>query len=230
MKLASLITAAILLASSGTMAHAAASVATWTNITPTEATATLDGVTITATPSAATGSTNWGVAFDRLSLPFWQASDPLPIGSEALGVNGVEGGESMQFDFTAGLTSVLVYIENLDGGLVADVVATGATAMNFISGSSSIEYEMTSATTGVLTTNNGTFNGEGEALIEILGPVSSLSFDFTAGAFNAVFYGFATEGGDPPVEPPAVPEPASLAIWTALLGLGAVIVQRRRRK
>lgn len=41
---------------------------------------------------------------------------------------------------------------------------------------------------------------------------------------------YPPDGTDPPVDPPGVPEPASLAVWATLSGLVGVGVWRRRRK
>ena len=193
MKAATLISAALVFASSCTMANAAATVATWSSVTSTSATGSLNGVTIKATACA--DSPFGGVSTTHLSGTNWQASMPLPVGSESLIALSVNGGDYQQFDFTGALATVLVYIENMDNGSVAFVTATGATSMSMLSGSSSMNYVMANATSGFLGTSNQTANGEGDAILEITGPLSSLKFDYAAGmGNNAVFYGFVVEG------------------------------------
>ena len=195
----------------------ASAVATWSSISNGSATGILPSAVIAATTSDP-GSTFWGISTHHLTAPTWQAGYALPMGSEALIALSVNAGDWQQFNFAGEITTLLVYIENFDASSMANVMATGATSMSLLSGSPSISYAATNATSGVLSSSNASPNGEGDAILAITGPISALRLDYTGGTGgNAVLYGFA------------VPEPASIAVWAVLLSVVGVVAVRRRK-
>ena len=72
---------------------------------------------------------------------------------------------------------------------------------------------------GILTTSNANSDGEGDAILEFGGDVTSISLAFTEGTgSNGVFYAFTVE---------AIPEPATIV--PTMLGVAVLLSVRRRR-
>ena len=100
-------------------------------------------------------------------------------------------------------------------------MVSGGASIDLLSGSTSITYVPISASMGTLITSNEGFNGEGDAVFQLTGPVDSVEIDFQRGLqANGIFYIFA--GGEG-----AIPEPASLLIWGGMFAALALTVRRR---
>lgn len=148
----------------------------------------------------------------------WNTIDPLSAGADSLVVGDANPGDTHTFVFTKPISDVLLYIENFDSNSQATIKAEANVTLELVASSESISFSSTSPNEGVLSTLNGTSNGEGDLILRVIGKPASLSIDFTAGeGANGVFYTFAQ----------SVPEPTSgLAL---AVGLVLVTATRMRR-
>ena len=107
---------------------------------------------------------------------------------------------------------------------MADITFFGAEAVTLVDASSSISFDSVAGDDGVvgkLTTSNAGYDGEGDAAFLVVGDISGIRVDYTAGeGAIGVFYTFA--------EPCAVPEPTSLLVMAGLFGIGCVVRIARR--
>ena len=194
-----------------------ASPAVWTSFSNTTATGVVAGVGIRAT----TVST---APFDETEThrfsSGWDAAPIFQLGStEALGLRTrmVNGEDAQRFDFDSPWSDGLFYIENFDSGSIATIMVSGGASIDLLSGSASITYVPIGASLGTLRTSNEGFNGEGDAVFQLTGPVESISIEYSRGLqANGIFYTFA--GGQS-----VVPEPASLLIWGMFAALGVTM-------
>ena len=224
-------TTLLLVAMAHSFALGSASPGNWNLVTsPTTATGTLpNGATVLATSSASAPivgiSTKW---FGSR----WDGSAPLGQDVAGLVVSNVNGGDFQMFTFSSPLLDgTSLYIENFDSSSLATITANGATSISLIDSSPSISFVPAGANSGVLSTSNNGFNGEGDAALQFTGPVSSISVEFQEGeGANGVIYAFAGPEGGPVPTAEAVPEPASLAVMTGLFGLGGLVHYLRKRK
>ena len=185
------------------------------------------------------------MATGRFAGRAWDAGDlALSDSTLGLGATWVNGGDYQQFDFAAPWSGGYFYIENFDSSSQATIAVTGGATTSLAAASSSITYD---EATGVLTSSNASFNGEGDAVIQLDGEVSSIRIDYSQGEqANGIFYAFGSEApengsngdddsnggsqsqGGQPSDPStgAVPEPSSLMLWGGLLLM--VIAYRRK--
>ena len=195
----------------------------WTSFTASTAVGVLDGTTIMGTASA--DAPFFGIAEDQRFWPFgeggWDAGFPLSIDTRAMTATNVNAGDSHEFAFASAIESPSLYIENFDSNSIATITAFGSDSISLLSGSPSISFAADSATTGILQTSNPTFNGEGDAIIFLEGPVTGVRLDYSGGdGANGVFYGFAL------VDTAAVPEPAG-DLMLILAGVSLLALRRR---
>lgn len=205
-----------------TTAGFAETTATWNGFTEDAATGALDGVPITATTE---GSAPFvGITLSRFAdSGDWDTDHPLSTDAAALVAANVNGGDTQTFAFSESIAEGLLYIENFDSNSAATIVATGATTLEVEASSPSISFESTIPGTGVLSTSNPTFDGEGDVILFFGGEVTEISIAYTAGdAENGVFYGLAT-----PDSIQVLPEPTGAGIAVALAG-GMMCFRRRR--
>ena len=196
--------------------------ATWNGFTEDAATGSLAGVPITAKSE---GSAPFvGITPSRFAdSGDWDTDHPLSPEAAALVAANVNGGDSQTFTFAEPFAEGLLYIENFDSNSAATIVATGATTLELEASSPSISFISTIPGTGVLSTSNPEFDGEGDVILFFGGDVSEISISYTGGdAENGVFYGFAT-----PDSIQTVPEPSGIAL--ALLGIPMMMLRRRRQ-
>lgn len=200
-----------------------ASVADWTAFTPSTGTGDLDGITIDATSSA--GAPIVGIVSGQFGSQ-WDGASPL--GPDALGltVSSVNAGDMQTFTFSSPLLDgTTFYIENFDSSSIADITFVGATGHALVDSSPSISMTTISPSSATLMTSNADFNGEGDAAIELMGPVSEIQISYSSGVgANGVFYTFSA----PDVA--AVPEPTSAMVMAGLFGIGGTVVCIRRRR
>lgn len=207
-------------------AGAACGPATWSSHTATSAVGLLDGITISVTSSTTApiiglGANRFGVGGPGL-CGGWDGT--MALGHDAVGViaTQVSAGDYQIFDFSSALSDGLFYIENFDANSIANITAVGATGISLVDYSSSISYASTGADSGTLVTSNMGSNGEGDAVLQFTGDVTSIRIDYTSGgAGNGVFYTFA--------KPCAVPEPTSALVMAGLFGIGGLFIKRRRK-
>lgn len=193
----------------------------WTSSTANSATGTLDGTTITG--SILSGAPFQGIFTGSFAPPFWNAPQPLDASVESIALIPVNSGADHDFAFSTPLSYVRFYIENFDSSSDAVVTAVGATSISMVAASPSMSYTMITPSSGRLLTSNGGFNGEGDAILDILGSVQSVRLQYSNGIQdNGIAYTFATT---------AVPEPSSLtSAALGLVGLAGYAGWRRRRR
>ncbi len=207
-----------------TDAHAMTIEGDWTAYTESSATGVLDGTLITGT--AGPDGPFFGIAEDQRFWPFgqggWDASFWMSMDTRAIIAVNVNDGDWHEFEFAAPIDSPSLYIENFDSNSIATITATGSDSISLLSGSPSISFEPSSSTVGLLQTSNPTFNGEGDAIIFLEGPVTGVRIDYSGGdGANGVFYGFGL------VDTSFVPEPSGYAAMF-FAGIAALLMRRRR--
>jgi len=191
--------------------------AIWTSFSKTTATGVVSGVGIRATtvstaPFDRTETHRFSSGWD--ASPVYKLSSTGALGLRTLWVNG---GDSQRFEFEDAWSDGLFYVENFDSSSLPTIKVTGGASIDLLSGSASITYVPISASLGTLRTANQTFNGEGDALFQLTGPVESIDVDYQRGLqANGVFYTFANGQS-------VVPEPASLLIWGMFAALAATV-------
>ena len=200
--------------------------ADWKSYTANTASGEIDGIAILATTSGT--SPFIGIVNNRWvsgGSGGWDANGlELNAADLALVAADVNGGDHQEFSFNQPFEGYL-YIENFDSSAVASVTATGATSLSLLTGSASISYTATGADSGNLMTSNPTFDGEGDVVLALEGPVTSVRLDYTAGEeANGVFYTFAQNS---PATAVVTPEPTT--VFLALLATLSVAVFRRNR-
>ncbi len=168
----------------------------------------LDDVFVTAATSSEAQFLS--VVGGRFSGTAWNTERPLSADAEGLVVSDANPGDTHTFVFTQPIPDLLFYVENFDSNSSATITAEGTGSFSLLEGSPSISYSATSDRSGVLSTSNSTFNGEGDLVLSLQGSVESISLDFSSGdGQNGVFYTFAI-----------APEPSGIA----LLLLGTVLL------
>lgn len=201
---------------------------TWDKVnSPTSATGSVDGIVVTASTNADAPFTDFAThSFADPTIPCgtWDAGafflDPDVL---SLTTTNVNAGDYQQFDFNAPWSNGYFYIENFDASSAAKVTVTGGGDAELVAQSASISYTSTMPGMGILSSSNTGYNGEGDLVLKLNGPVTSIRLDYTSGeGANGVFYGFATG-------PAAgvIPEPTSLLVWFSLLGLVFAVNRRR---
>lgn len=210
----------------------------WISLDERTAQGEVDGVEVTA-------STNELAPFSilatgRFAGSAWDAADlALSDSTLGLGTTWVNGGDYQQFEFAAPWSGGYFYIENFDSSSQATISVVGGATTSLAAASASITYD---EATGVLSSSNASFDGEGDAAIRLDGEVSSIRIDYSQGEqANGIFYAFGSDeegsrdgddsnGGSQgqPSDPAAgaVPEPSSLVLWGGLLLM--VLAYRRR--
>ena len=200
---------------------------TWNVIdSPTRAFGNIDGIQITATTNEAApfiGIVSHRFANVNIPCGGWDI-DSYSLEPSALGLTTsyVNGGDAQSFDFDAPWAGGYFYIENFDSSSLAKITVTGGATLEMLAGSESISFASISDSMGELSTTNAGFNGEGDAVFRLDGPVTSVLVDYSQGEqANGIFYGFAS---DTPMG--AIPEPASIGVWGCLIGI--LVVAKRR--
>lgn len=206
-------------------ASAAINPAVWNAPTSTSvATGTFAGTSLTAV-STTSSPFLVGTLFNDRFAGSWDGSMPLAPTALALVTTNVNAGDSQAFSFGTAISDGLFYIENFDSNSMATITANGATSLSLIDNSASISYSSLGANTGTLVTSNGSFNGEGDAVLQFTGAVTSIQIQYSGGdGANGVMYTFAEPCAT------AVPEPTSAMVMAGLFGLGGTCVWFRRRK
>ena len=153
---------------------------------------------------------------------------PLPADAAGVVVGRVNGGDSMAFSFSSPLLDgTLFYIENFDSNSSANINFVGATSVSVLESSPSISYFGAGAG-GFLASSNAGYDGEGDVIFSLEGPVSEITLDYQSGdGANGVIYTFAANDW---VDPKAVPEPASAVVMAGLFALGGGMVMRRKKQ
>lgn len=194
-----------------------ASPAIWTSFSNTAATGVVGGIgirasTVSTAPFDETETHRFSSGWD--AAPIYRLSSTGALGLRTLWVNG---GDAQQFEFDFPWSDGLFYIENFDSGSIATIMVSGGASIDLLSGSTSITYVPISASMGTLRTSNEGFNGEGDAVFQLSGPVESISVDYQRGLqANGVFYMFADAQN-------VVPEPTSLLIWGMFAALAVTV-------
>jgi len=219
---------ALCMVSSSAFGSASCETAAWTAFDEVSAQGSLGDVGITVTSSATAPLVGFfGNHFgkgDEYGCGSWDGD--LPLGHDDLAVvaSYVNAGDFQEFLFSTTLDETLFYIENFDSSSMADITFFGAEAVTLVDASSSISFDSVAGDDGVvgkLTTSNAGYDGEGDAAFLVVGDISGIRVDYTAGeGANGVFYTFA--------EPCAVPEPTSLLVMAGLFGIGCVVRIARR--
>lgn len=201
-----------------TAANAGSILTDWTATTATSATGDVDGHLVTVTSS--TSAPIMGIVGGVFAGSNWEGGDALSNDDLSIVAANVNAGDFQEFNFATPMGGFL-YVENFDASSIANITATGATSLSLVSHSPSILFDSTGADTGIMTSANTSYNGEGDAILAFTGPVTSLRLDYTSGdGANGVFYTIAHE---------ACPEP-STACLALLGGLGALATMRRRQR
>ena len=215
---------AIIIAFFSTSALNAATTGEWDGYSSGAAFGTLDGVRISA--FSTTTSPFIGVVDGRFSDEpggGWNADMPLPPAAQSLVTADVNGGDAQVFRFASGITDALLYIENFDASSIATVTADNAELLELVAASDSISFESTSQYSGVLSSSNPTYNGEGDAVLHFMGDVRGITLQYSQGdGANGIFYGFAV----PKIA--SVPEPS--CVYTLSLVMAFVPLARRRHR
>jgi hypothetical protein len=196
--------------------------ANWTAYTPSGATGTLDGVNVTATVVQGGPIVSIDAGF---APPVWQASDPLPSAAKGISLIPVNAGAEQIFTFSASMALLRFYVENFDSRSDAIVTASGATVIRLAAASPSVSWSLLSGSSGRLTTSNAGFDGEGDAILEMVGAIQSVRVQFLDGIqSNGIGYTFAVGSTSPVPEIDPAGMGSVLALVTGSLGL----LERRR--
>lgn len=212
----------LVLAASVATAEAAVSPAIWATDTASSAHGclTCSGINITATSTAPIV----GLSPGQFGPSLWDGSMPLTAADVGLTVLAqVNTYQTFTFDSPL-VGGTLMYIENFDSNSLAELNVVGGTA-TLVDASPSIGFAAGAAANGndLLSTTNGSFNGEGDAVLMLSGGVTAVSIGYLqSDGANGVFYTFA--------EPCAVPEPTSAMVMAGLFGIGGLIYVRRRKQ
>jgi len=183
--------------------------------TSTTATGTLDGVVWNATSTFTSPFLGANVGSG-----VWDVGMTLPTNALFLGTSWVNAGDSQAFYFESPVSDICFYVENFDSSSLANI-STDAN-LSLVSASSSISFTSTGASTAKLGTTNSSYDGEGDAILMLSGPVNYVQFDYLDGeGANGVFYGFAKGNVT------AVPEPSSLSY---LMICSSLLYAFRRRQ
>lgn len=198
-------------------------IATWDGYTSSEAEGEIDGIAISA---STTGTAPFlGIVNDRFSnidRGGWDAPFPLPSDALSLVASNVNEGDVQRFSFGEPIDEVLLYIENFDSNSTATIVAFGADDLQLVASSPSIDFDPLTKNAGRLSTDNPTFNGEGDAILLFAGGVTGITVDYERGdGANGVFYGFVLE------EALSVPEPSAGSMF-AILAFVPLVLRKRR--
>lgn len=209
----------VVLATCASSANAALAPAQWTDTTH----ATLDcidvQVNVVSTAEVAV------LTSGAFGAPQWELSNPLGYDVVGLTVDA-EVNTYHTFTFDTPLDGALFYIEDLDTGAVAEINFFGMGVGTLLESSPSI-----SVMGNMVTTTNGSQDGEGELLYRLDGGVTGISIGYhELNAPTDVNFTFAKYSEDAGPAPAAVPEPGSAAVMAGLFGLGALIYWRRRNK
>jgi hypothetical protein len=188
----------------------------WTNFTSNSATGILDGITVTG--SIVSGPGFNGIYTGQFSGPGWLAGNPLSVNAESIGGEGASGGNQL-FQFSSPMSNLRFYVDNYDSGARATITAIGADQILLIGKSQSISYTPLTSSTGNLISSNFSFNGEGDAILELTGSITSFRLQYYGGTLgNFVGYTFTTN---------AVPEPGSLSLLLTTAAVGLLRYRRR---
>lgn len=191
----------------------------WTSFTSNSATGILDGITVTG--SVVSGPGFNGIYTGQFSVPGWLAGNPLSASAESIGGEGAAGGNQL-FQFSSPMSNLRFYVDNFDSGARATITAIGADQILLIGKSQSISYTPLTASTGNLISSNFSFNGEGDAILEMTGSITSFRLQYTGGTVgNFVGYTFTTN---------AVPEPGSLCLLFTTSFVGLTSYRRRMQR
>ena len=204
-------------------ASAATNPAVWSpTFTTTTAYGTFSGVDVTAVSTSS--SPFVGLMADRFAGG-WDGTLTLDSSAMALTASYVNGGDSQAFGFSAPLSEGLFYIDNFESSSSAEIIAHGATSLTLIDASSSISFTSLGANSGQLVTSNAGYDGEGDAVLQFSGDVTSIQVIYDGGeGANGIMYTFAEPGTE------AVPEPTSALVVAGLFGIGGICGWRRRKK
>lgn len=204
------------------VAHGAATPGSWDSYTATTATGTIGGVTVNAMSSATAPIV--GLSPNHFGV-HWDAASALGDTVLGLTVSEVNAGDNMDFTFSSPLANkTVLYIENFDSNSAATITATGATNISVLT-NSMVTYNASGGSTGVLSSMNAGYDGNGDIALVLEGAVTSVSLDYTGGdGANGVFYAFAEPASQ------AVPEPTSVLVMASLFGLGGLGYYFRRRR
>lgn len=190
----------------------------WTSFTSSSSTGVLDGTSISGSIISGPGFN--GIYTGQFSGPGWLAGHPLPESAESIGGEGAAGGNQF-FQFSRPISYLRFYVDNFDSGAAATITANGATLISLIGNSPSMSYTPLTASTGNLVTSNFSFNGEGDAILELTGSITSFRLQYYSGTLgNFVGYTFATN---------AVPEPGALGFLATTVAIGMTRLRRRSR-
>lgn len=196
--------------------------ATWDGFTASEAVGEIDGVSIEATTS--NSAPFLGIVNDRFSdidKGGWDTDFPLSKDILSLVASDVNGGDVQRFAFGEPMEEVLLYIENFDSNSIATVVAFGADDVQLVASSESIDFDPLTKNAGRLSTDNPTFNGEGDAILLFAGGVTGVTLDYERGdGANGVFYGFVLDAV-------SVPEPTAASMF-GFVALVPLAFRKRR--
>lgn len=188
-----------------------------TSVTATTANGTLNGVSWTATTSST--SAFLGI---NMGSGNWDLGSTLPVDGLFLGTGNVNAGDTQRFDFSAPVQNVCFFVENFDSSSAATI--TTDANLSIVAATPSIAFAQSTASSGVLSTSNTSFDGVGDVIIQLTGPTSYIQFDYIAGeGANGVFYGFAQDSSSAT----AVPEPSSF-LFLAICFSGLAYFRRRR--
>lgn len=186
----------------------------WTYISSTTVTGALQGRTIT-------GAIRSGGYFDAIYTN--RFTDSTGSGVESIDLRFVEAGSDHIFDFSSPFNILRFYVDNFDSNSEAVITAAGATSISLVSASPSMSFTPSTGSTGVLDTTNTSFNGEGQAVLEITGNIQSVRMQYTSGhGDNGISYTFSAQDAGA-----AVPEPSAMFLFVPALALVAVLRQKR---
>lgn len=197
--------------------HSTADIVTdWVGYSPETAIGNLNGIDITGTRIGGAEFANVASgAFSTIGGK-WSAGMELSADAEAIIVQPVNAGADHQFDFSSPMTEVLFYVSNFDSSSDANLTVEGAESIEMITGSSTMFYEFSSASSGRLFTTNNGFDGNADAVLRLTGNVQSVRMQYTNGIQNnGIGYTFVS-----------VPEPGSLTLLMSPLMM--VALGRRR--
>ena len=214
--------ATIMLLACSVVAQGAATPGSWDSYTATTATGSVGDVTVNAVSSATAPIV--GLSPNHFGV-HWDAASALGDPVLGLTVSEVNAGDEIDFSFSSPLTNgTVLYIENFDSNSAATITAAGATSISVLT-NSMVSYSASGSSTGVLSSMNAGYDGNGDIALVLEGAVTSVSLDYTGGdGANGVFYAFA----EPMAQ--AVPEPTSVLVMASLCGLGGVAYYFRRRR